>query len=125
DHVDVNLPARQGLEFLAQPVHTGPAAPDDDAGLGGMHGDLHPVGGALDLNGRNAGGVKVLLDVIANLRVFLHRLGVVGTAGKPPGIPVTDDADPQSLGVNLLTHNDPSSRQEFVPRPASRPSPAA
>src|SRR5437879_7901069 len=105
-HVELNLLAGQRVQFFLQGIDARSTPPDDDPGSRGVNGDAHPVGGALDLDARDAGAPQLLLDVAAQGLIFLDEVGEV-LLGIPLRLPVLDDPEPQPDRMDLLPHRPP------------------
>ena len=80
-------------------------AADDDAGARGVDVDLQLVGGALDLDLRDAGVLEALLQVLLERQVLVQQVGVV-LAREPARLPGLVEPDPEPVRVNFLTHCD-------------------
>src|SRR5690606_25349643 len=91
------------LERVAKLLDTRPAAANDDARLAGMdrHGDQ--VGVPVDFDAANASVGQQPEHELAELDVLVQALGVVA-AGEPLRLPVVDDANPEPVRMNLLSH---------------------
>ena len=89
------------------------AAADDDAGSGAVDINADPGAVPLDLDGGNAGGIEGLLQELADLVILNDQIPDTLLAGIPAGIPVFDDADAQSMGINFLSHT-------LTPSPSQR-----
>src|SRR5205085_1681453 len=74
--VDVDLAVDELLQLVAQLVHLGALASDDDAGARGVDVDAHLVRGALDVDLRDSGVGETLLQIVAELQIAMQRLGV-------------------------------------------------
>ena len=83
------------------------ALADHDAGTGAVdeQADLGAV--TLDLDGGNAGGIKGLLEVLADLVIFDDQIADLLFSCVPSGIPVFDNADTQAVRINFLSHLSP------------------
>ena len=80
------------------------ALADDNTGTGAVQVDGNGVIAALDLNLGNAGTVQGLLEILADLLILDDQVADLLFTGIPTGIPVFDDADPQAMGINFLSH---------------------
>ena len=80
-----------------------PFLPITMPGPRGVDVDLRLVGGALDLDLRDARVVEALLQEVADLDVLVQQLGVLAP-GEPARVPVLDDAEPEALRMYLLSH---------------------
>ena len=102
-------------------------AADDDAGTGGVHVDAKPVTRALDLDPAHRGRLELGRQVVADLPVLDHRV-LVAAVVEPARLPVRRDAEPEPVGVDLLTHqllvlfsaSSPSAAVARRPRPRRR-----
>ena len=92
------------LDGLTQLLDLLAALADDDAGAGDVEVDLDLRVVALDLDLGDAGGVQGLLQVLSDVVVFHEEVADLLGTGIPAGIPILDDADTQSVGVNFLSH---------------------
>src|SRR5262249_54782465 len=101
--VDEDLAVGPLLDLLLQLVDLGPLAPDDDARARGVDVDLQLVGGALDLDLRDAGVREALLQAVAQLEVLVQQLRVV-LVGEPPRAPGLVEPEPEAVRMNFLTH---------------------
>ena len=62
----------------------------------------------LDFNLRNACCIQVLLNELTNVVIFYQRIAEVRLIRKPAGIPIFNDADTETVRINLLAHNSTS-----------------
>ena len=69
-----DLVVGERLDALLELLDAGAALADDDAGARGEDVDLHLVGGALDRDVGDAGGVELLLEEAAQLDVLVQPL---------------------------------------------------
>src|SRR5438309_2407769 len=102
--VDVDLAVDQLLQLIAQLVHPGALAADDDSRARGVDIDAHLVRRALDVDLRDSGVGEALLQIGPKLQVAMKRLRVV-LPGKPAGMPRLVESKPKSVGVDLLTQD--------------------
>ena len=77
---------------------------NDNTGTGAVQIDGNDVVAALDLDLGNAGTVQSLLEILADLLILDDQVADLLFTGIPTGIPVFDDADPQAMGINFLSH---------------------
>ena len=96
--LSVSLPIER-----AQQLHVRAALADDDPRLGGVDGDRDVVDAALDLDLADARVGQLLGDQLPDPHVLLEEGGVVAIR-VPLRQPGLDDADPEAVGVNLVTH---------------------
>src|SRR5262249_51623174 len=76
---------------------------DHDAGPRRVDVDLRLVGGALDVDLRDACMVQALLQEVPDLDVLVQQVGVL-PARKPARVPVLGDVQPESLRMDFLSH---------------------
>src|SRR5207245_5130182 len=109
-HVELHLLAGHLIELLFQRIDPRPAAPDDDAGPGGMDDHAHlrfaadPRLGAepFNLHARDARPGQLLLDMGPNRQVLEDEGGHL--LGVPPRLPIADDPAPYPYWVNRFPH---------------------
>ena len=65
---------------------------------------------ALNFNFRNAGGIQRLLQIFPEIIIGHDGVTELVVLDKPAGIPVLDNADPQAVGIDFLTHSLPPPR---------------
>src|SRR5262249_24087107 len=107
DLLDVELDLRVAADLaqpLAKALGLGATAADDDAGTRGVHVDPEAVTGALDLDAAHRGALELAPQVVADLVVLDEELGVFLLVGDPARLPVGGDAEPEAVGIDLLTH---------------------
>ena len=80
------------------------ALADDHAGPGAVDIDADLCAVPLDLDGGDAGAVKVLLQILPDLVVLDDQVADFLVPRIPAGIPVLDDAYAQTMGINFLSH---------------------
>ena len=68
-----------------------------------MYVDNELLTGSLDNNLRDTRVKQLLLDELANGKILMKLLGVV-FSGKPIGLPPIKGAQPESIGMDFLTH---------------------
>ena len=103
--VQVDALAQLLLYILAQILDFGTSLTDDHAGTGAVNVDLHLAVGALDLDLCHAGCVQLVLQIFTDVVIFNDQVADLVLAGVPVGIPVLDNANPQSMGINFLSHS--------------------
>ena len=89
------------VQFFAQRVDLDARLPDDDPGARGEDVHRDPL---LVLTDQDVGQPRVgqlLVDVLADFDVLEQVVGEVLRAGEPVRLPVVDDADAQSAGMNF------------------------
>ena len=106
---DLNDGDRYGLAYhlldgQADALDLCAALADNDAGSGAVDIDAYLIGIALDLDGRNTGGIEGLLQVVADIVVFNDKIADLVCTGVPTGIPVLDNADAHAVRINFLSH---------------------
>ena len=79
-------------------------ATDDDARTRRVDDDLQTIGGALDIDVRNAGAGKALLQIALQLQIFKQELAKL-LLRKPVRMPVLVVAEAKTVWMNFLTHN--------------------
>ena len=99
-----NANSRAILDFLTQALDLCAALADDNTGTGAVQIDGNDVVAALDLDLGNAGTVQSFLEILADLLILDDQVADLLFTGIPTGIPVFDDADPQAMGINFLSH---------------------
>src|SRR5262249_51372140 len=102
-NVQEDLVLREGLDLFLEGLDARAALPDDDAGARGEDVDLHLVGGALDLDGRNAGVRELRLDELLEAQVLMQPLREV-LLGVPLRAPAPNDAEAETYRMCFLTH---------------------
>jgi hypothetical protein len=85
-------------------VNLGAFAADDDSGSRRIDNNLQPVGGAFDVNVRNAGAGKALFQIALELEIFQQELAVLFLR-EPVRVPVLVIAKAEPVWMNFLTHN--------------------
>src|SRR3989454_2988199 len=116
--VDEDLAAGLLLKVVAQLVHLGPLAADDDPGPRGVDVDLQLVGRALDVDARHARVRQPLLQLGPEPQILVQERWV-GFFGVPARLPGAVEPEPEAERMDLLTHSVTSPG-----RPASRRFPA-
>src|SRR5688572_17709449 len=101
--VDEDLPVRSLLDLLLQLVDLSALAADDDPRTRGVDVDLQVVGRALGLDARHPGVREALLQILAERQILVQQLRVV-LPREPARAPGLVEAEPESVGVNLLAH---------------------
>jgi hypothetical protein len=101
--VDVDLTTHLLGQVVAQLVHLGALATDDDPWTRGVDRDADLVRGALDVDLRHPGVIQPRLELLAQLQVGVQEIRVValGVPARMPGL-VVDQA--KSVGMSFLTH---------------------
>jgi hypothetical protein len=102
---DVQSDAFPGLRLQrrAQFIDLLAALADHDAWPGSMNSDRHLVGsGALDLDTRDPGVGKLLMDGLAQLQIFLQQFFVIALS-VPARLPALHDAEPETSGMYLVS----------------------
>src|SRR4029453_12485789 len=94
---DLGQPGRQA-------VGLGPPAPDHDARPRGVHVDPQAIPGALDLDPADGGMGQLAHQEVADLPVLDDVVAVLVAVGEPARLPVGRDAEPEAIGIDLLTH---------------------
>ena len=75
-----------------------------------MNGDAHTglarlaVERALNLNFGNAGIVKLLFQLLAQLVIFHEGIAEIALRGEPAAVPIFDDTHAKTVGIDFLTH---------------------
>ena len=113
DYRKSNALADKLFNFKSEGLYRLTALADDDTGSGAVdeYADLRAV--TFDLYFRNAGRIKLLLEEPADLVIFNYQIADFVFSCVPSGIPVFDNADSQSVGINFLTHNSASFPYSF------------
>src|SRR5262245_54996825 len=101
--VDEDLAVGPLLDLLLQLVDFRALAPDDEAGARGVDVDLQLVGGALDLDLRDARVREALLEAVAQLEILVQQLRVV-LVGEPARAPGLVEPEPKAVRMDFLTH---------------------
>ncbi len=109
DDVDPHPPSGEALQLLPELVDPLAAATDDDAGAGGVDGDGHHVGVAVDLDAGDAGVGQLLGDAAPDRQVLVEEVAVV-PVGVPLALPAVDDTQAEPYGMHLMTHSVPPLR---------------
>src|SRR5712664_3638380 len=105
-NVDVHFALGALLHFLLQLVDLRALAPDDDARPRGVNAHDQLVGRTLDVDRADARALQLFLQFLAELDVFVKKIGVV-LVGIPPRLPRFVVAQPESVRVRLLSHDSP------------------
>jgi len=87
----------QGLDARA-------AAADDHTGLRGEDVDGHAVGGPLNVDVADAGGIVLFLQHFAKFVILHEVIREILLAGIPAGAPIVDNANASTVGIYFLTH---------------------
>src|SRR6267143_5688964 len=101
--VDEDLPAGLLLQVVAQLVHLGALAADDDPRARRVDVDLELVRGALDVDARHARVRQPLLQLGAQIHSLVQQLRVVLLV-EPARLPGPVVAEPEAVRMDLLTH---------------------
>ncbi len=86
------------------------ALADYHARLRAVNGDAHTglarlaVERALNLNFGNAGIVKLLFQLLAQLVIFHEGIAEIALRGEPAAVPIFDDTHAKTVGIDFLTH---------------------
>src|ERR671916_542659 len=91
-------------QAATQAVGLAAPAPDDDARARGVHVDAQAVAGALDLDPADRGMRQLGHQVVADLPVLDDVVAVFLAVSEPTRLPVGRDAEPEPVGVDLLSH---------------------
>src|SRR5439155_17633198 len=104
---------------VAQLVHLGALAADDDPRARGVDVDLELVRGALDVDARHARMRQALLQLGAQIHVLVQQLRVVLLV-EPARLPGPVVAEPEAVRMDLLTHalTSPFGASFPIPRPS-------
>src|SRR6266568_866853 len=102
--VDVHFALGALLHFLLELVDFRALAPDDDARPRCVNTHHQLVRRALDVDGADACALQLLLQLLAELHVFVKKVGVI-LVGIPPRLPRFVVAQPESVRVRLLSHS--------------------
>src|SRR5262245_42989146 len=102
--VEVDLLRGAALDLVLELLDLGALAPDDDARPRGVDRDPRAVGGALDVDPRDARVVQRGLDEPADLRVLVEERRVT-LGGEPPRAPRARRAQAKADGMGLLAHD--------------------
>ena len=86
-----------------QRLDVGATLADHDSWLGRVDGDRDVVDASLDLDLADARVRELLADQLPDPHVLAQQAGVVAIC-VPLGEPRLDDADPEAVGMNLVTH---------------------
>jgi hypothetical protein len=102
---DANPVAEALLEVLAQLIDRRAALADHNAGLGGVdgHGQLG-IGRALGLDLGDARVAQPRQDHTTHLEILVEHLGVVLGVGEPVRLPRPENAKPERIRVDFMTH---------------------
>src|SRR5690606_9782290 len=101
--VDLDVLVRQLPELLAELLHLGAAAADDDARAGGVEREDHAPRRPLDHDAAEAGALEAGVEVAPDLLVLDELVGE-GAVGVPVGVPAADDAEAEAHRVRFLSH---------------------
>src|SRR3990170_2078872 len=126
-NVQVHLAPGSLLQIGLQLVNLRALTPDDDAGPGRADTDAQFVRHTVDLDGRDARRAQPFLEVALQLEILMEPLAII-PLGKPPRLPRLVVTEPESIGMNLLSHSSPLpdsfSRRSAAPlRVSRRPQP--
>ncbi len=101
--LQLDLAGRDATDRLAQRLDVGAALADDDARLGRVDRDRHVVDATLDLDEADARVREPPMHQPADRHVLLEE-GRVVLVGVPLGVPGARDAQPEAVGMDLVTH---------------------
>src|SRR5450432_1446326 len=101
--VQEDLAVGERLNFLFQGLDAGAALADHDPGTRGEDVDLDLVGGAFDLDRRDARVAQLLFDELLEAQIFMQPLREV-LLRIPLGAPAADDAEAETYRMCLLSH---------------------
>ena len=104
-NVDVHFALSALLHFILQLVDFRALAADDDPRARGVDAYDKLVGGALDVDRTHTGGLQPILQLLAELRIFVEKVGVV-TVGVPARLPGLVVTQPETVRVCFLPHTD-------------------
>src|SRR3989449_4954471 len=103
-NVDVHFALGALLHFLLELVDLRALAPDDDARPRRVNAHDQLVRRALDVNRADARALQFLFQLLAELDVFVKKIGVL-LVGIPPRLKRLVVAQPESVRVRLLSHS--------------------
>ena len=105
DLLDRNQHFASGLhrEIAFEFVDLRALAADDDSRSRGVDDDLQTIGGALDIDVRDAGAGKALFQIAFQFQVFQQELAKL-LLREPMRMPVFVVAEPKTVWMNFLTH---------------------
>ena len=106
--VDINLLVQHFFQLRTQFFDLCAATADNNARLCAVDVDSNLICETLDLDLRNTCCIQVLLDELTNVIIFYQRIAEVRLIRKPAGIPIFNDADTETVRINLLAHNSTS-----------------
>ena len=107
--LELDLLVRQLADVGAQRLDVRATLADDDPRLGRVDGDGDVVDATLDLDLADARVRQLARDQLADPHVLLEQRRVVAV-GVPLRQPGLDDADPEAVRMDLVTHAQASSR---------------
>ena len=116
DNVQMHFVVGEALHVVLQFLDVGALLSNHDAGPRGVDCNAALLVRSLDHDARDAGLLQPLVQVIADLDVFLQQPAVVPLAGVPARVPGPVYAEPQARGIDLLTHQTDSSAAADAPR---------
>ena len=104
DDVDAHLLVGDLLQLLAQVLHVLALAADNYPGSRRLDGHRELISVPIDVDSRDP-RVANRFNAVADLQVLLHKLDVRAALGCVPlAVPVLDDSDAETDGMNLLAH---------------------
>src|SRR5438128_5177752 len=101
--IDVDLARSALLHVLLELVDFSALAPDDNARTRRFDDDAQFVARALDFDRADAGGLKLILQLVLQLYVFQQQLVVI-TFDKPTRFPRLGVAEAKTIWVDFLSH---------------------
>ena len=102
--VDGDALADELFKIEAELLDIRTAAADHDTRTGAVDENADLRGASFDFDFRDAGGVEQILEVFADLEILDEEIADLFVLSVPSGIPIRDDADAQTVRINLLTH---------------------
>src|SRR5262249_12900264 len=96
--------AEELRRLLAQLLDLFAFLTDDDAGAGGLNGDVHLLRGALDLHAADGSLGKLLLQEFAHAEIRVHMSRKLLLARVPLGHPIPGNTEANADRIDLLTH---------------------
>ena len=103
--VQIHGLAQTSFHVLAQIFDLSASLTDDNTGAGAVDVDLDLAIGTLDLDLSNTSCVQLVLQILTDVVIFDDQVTDLVLAGVPAGIPILDNAYPQSMGINFLSQS--------------------
>src|SRR6202522_801197 len=104
DDVEMHFVGGEFLDVGLQLLDIGALLADHHAGTGRVDGDAALLVRTLDHDAAHAGSLELVVEIFADLDVFLQELAILLLARVPARVPGPVDAQTQTGRIDLLTH---------------------